>query len=107
MRPMIETLDRVRPCDKFVLERYHLTVPQPGANHLIGKRVLVKRAAWVNDSILTAQLHLTVADPDGSLAGAVTITAWAGATADQWWYEGGQRRGSWRGPLNESTNVPN
>lgn len=99
MRYKIETLDRLRPCDEFQIDAYHLTVRQPAAAHLIGKRVLVESAAWVNGTILSAQLRLTVADPNGSLAAGTTITVWAGATADQWWYEGGARRGSWRGPL--------
>lgn len=95
MRPMIETLDRLRPCDQFQLDHYHLTVRQPTAAHLIGKRVLVESARDIGNS----HLELHVADPNGSLAGGTVITVWAGATADQWWYEGGARSGSWRGPL--------
>ncbi len=95
MRPMIETLDRLRPCDQFQLDRYHLTTHQAATAHLIGKRLLVEHARDIGNS----HLELDVADPNGSLASGTTITVWAGATADQWWYEGGVRRGTWRGPL--------
>lgn len=83
MRPMIETLDRLRPCDHVQL--HHDMAPAADRPKFRdGKRYLVEAIR-----IDGLRLHLDIADPNGSMANGATVSVWAGDTAEQWWYEGG------------------
>lgn len=104
MRPnmlnKVETLDRLRPCDNVLVADLLLGAVHPTRiPPLRYKRALIEAIAWVDDDILTGKLAITIADPNGAMGDGTEIVVWAGATAQQWWYRGGQRTAPWRGPL--------
>lgn len=107
MRPNMlhktESLDRLRPCDEVLVSDLRTGVVNPARlPELRYKRALIEAIAWVDDSVLTGQLALTIADPHGAMGDGTQLIVWAGATAEQWWYQGGQRTAPWRGPLHPS-----
>jgi hypothetical protein len=103
MRPNMlhktETLDRLRPCDEVLVSDLMYGIVPHRKPDLRYKRALIEAIAWVDDSILTGKLRITIADPHGAMGDGTEVIVWAGTTAEQWWYRGGQRTAPWRGPL--------